>query len=230
MEEMLLEEEQEQNPVKSIDLESVIIPGNSTQKPDKKTEVLPVISTTLVASQAAITPSLTPSPVKKPYTLYKVPHTNHTTPPRSSRHKKQTISTTRTEIYSSFSHLIDFILESNNITKSSNDDNLQPTLLDQRISNIFGEQSAISVEGQPIENRLNPTIQTPTSSEKSTDSPQDIKPFIQTMVKKEPTIESRSLTLKHSISEEKRSISSKHYTTEWLATQKPEEAIPGNIH
>ena len=106
MEEMLLEEEQEQNPVKSIDLENLTIPENSTEKPDNKNDSLPVISTTLVVLQASTTPSLTPSPVKKPYTLYKVPHTNHTTPPRSSRHKKQTTkevtSVIRTLIYLSF--------------------------------------------------------------------------------------------------------------------------------
>ena len=94
---------------------------------------------------------------------------------------------------------------------------------------MFGEQLVSAMETQPMENRLNPTIQTPTPSDKSTESPQDIKSLIQTTVKKEPTTESRSTTLKQSISEERRSISSKDYTSEWLATQKPEEAIPGNM-
>lgn len=109
MEEMLLEEEQEQNPVKSIDLENLTIPENSTKKPDKKNDSFPVISTIPVVPQASIAPSATPSPVKKPYTLYKVPHTNHTTPPRSSRHKKQTTkevtSVIRTLIYPSLLHI-----------------------------------------------------------------------------------------------------------------------------
>jgi hypothetical protein len=86
MEEMLLEEEKEQTPVKSIDLDSLTIPEISTQKIDVKEEPIKIITTTATVTSI---PSLTPSPTKKPYTLYKVPHTNHTTPPLSSRHKKQ---------------------------------------------------------------------------------------------------------------------------------------------
>jgi len=103
MEEMLLEEEQEQSPVKSIDLDSLTIPETSTKKPDNKNEpmkVIPItsvtttttttISTTTTTATTTSVPSLTPSPTKKPYTLYKALHTNHMTPPLSSRHKKQT--------------------------------------------------------------------------------------------------------------------------------------------
>ncbi len=101
MEEMLLEEEQEQSPLKSIDLDSLTIPETATQKPDNKDEPTKVIPTTSVATTTTTisttttttitsASSLTPSPTKKPYTLYKVPHTNHMTPPLSSRHKKQT--------------------------------------------------------------------------------------------------------------------------------------------
>ncbi len=102
MEEMLLEEEQEQIPVKSIDLDSLTIPEISTKNTDNKDDsmkVLPIISiattssitTTTTTTSISSSSSLTPSPAKKPYTLYKVPHTNHMTPPLSSRHKKQTI-------------------------------------------------------------------------------------------------------------------------------------------
>ena len=87
--------------------------------------------------------------------------------------------------------------------------------------------SSSSIEQQPVENRLNPPIQTSTPSDKSTESPQDIKSLIQTTMKKEPTGEPRSITLKQSISEERRSTTSKHYTSEWLASQKPEDALPG---
>lgn len=85
-----------------------------------------------------------------------------------------------------------------------------------------------STEQQPVEGQLNPPVQTSTPSDKSTESPQDIKSLIQTTMKKESSGESRSITLKQSISEERRSTTSKHYTSEWLASQKPEEAIPGN--
>ena len=80
MEEMLLEEEQEQTPVKSIDLDSLTIPETTTQKIDLKDE--PVKDTAITTAPAV------PSPTKKLYKLYKVPHTNHTTPPLSSRRKK----------------------------------------------------------------------------------------------------------------------------------------------
>jgi hypothetical protein len=122
MEEMLLEEEQEQIPVKSIDLDSLTIPDISTKKIDNKNDAMKTvpttsiatttttITTTTAASSTAMTAttttttvvssSLTPSPAKKPYTLIKVPHTNHMTPPLSSRRKKQTtkdsITTTTT--------------------------------------------------------------------------------------------------------------------------------------
>ncbi|CAF4447883.1 unnamed protein product, partial [Rotaria magnacalcarata] len=52
-------------------------------------KVIQTAATTLTSTVTSV-PSLTPSPTKKPYTLYKVPHTNHMTPPLSSRHKKQT--------------------------------------------------------------------------------------------------------------------------------------------
>lgn len=108
MEEMLFEEEQKQNPVKSIDLENLMVPKTSIEKPDNKQQALPVIPTTTIALPTVSTTSsssspLTPSPVKKPYTLYKVPHTNHTTPPRISRQKKQLtkeVNTTRMLIHS----------------------------------------------------------------------------------------------------------------------------------
>lgn len=79
MEEMLLEE-QEQCPVKSIDLDSLTIPESSNQKSTVKDEPTKTIPTSVS------TP--TPSQTKKPYTLYKVQHVNHMTPPLSSRHKK----------------------------------------------------------------------------------------------------------------------------------------------
>lgn len=111
MEEMLLEEEQEKIPFKSIDLDSLTIPDTSTQKVQKNEESIkptPTTSVSITTTTITTTPtttstttasSSTPSPTKKPYTLYKVPHTNHMTPPLSSRHKKQTKTdslTTRT--------------------------------------------------------------------------------------------------------------------------------------
>jgi hypothetical protein len=97
MEEMLLEEEQEHSPVKSIDLDSLTIPEISTHKSDIQAESIKLITTTTVSTPPTTTistitsaSSLTPSPTKKLYTLYKVPHTNHVTPPLSSRHRKQT--------------------------------------------------------------------------------------------------------------------------------------------
>jgi len=101
MEEMLLEEEKEQSPVKTIDLDSLTIPETSSQKSDIKQEPIKPIATTTVATPPITTvtttttsvttsaSSSTPSPTKKLYTLYKVPHTNHVTPPLASRHKKQ---------------------------------------------------------------------------------------------------------------------------------------------
>jgi hypothetical protein len=112
MEEMLLEEEQEQIPVKSIDLDNLTIPEISTKNTNNKDEpmkIIPIISvatttTTITATTTTSTSSsITPSPTKKPYTLYKVPHTNHMTPPLSSRHKKQSIkdsTITRTSLNS----------------------------------------------------------------------------------------------------------------------------------
>ncbi len=69
------------------------------------------------------------------------------------------------------------------------------------------------------------TISTP--SDKSTESPQDIKSLILT-IKKER--DQSSVIEKLNINEERRSTTSKHYTTEWLASQKPEEAPTGNHH
>ncbi len=117
MEEMLLEEEQEQIPGKSIDLDSLTIPDISTKMTDNKDDAMKGIPTTSIATTtinstmtttttttSASSSSLTPSPAKKPYTLYKVPHTNHTTPPVSSRRKKQTTkdSTITRRLFNSF--------------------------------------------------------------------------------------------------------------------------------
>ncbi|CAF2969972.1 unnamed protein product [Rotaria sp. Silwood2] len=243
MEEMLLEEEQEQSPVKSIDLDNLTIPETSTEKTDNKEESMKVITitttaavtttttTTTVTAAATTTtstitsvPSLTPSPTKKPYTLYKVPHTNHMTPPLSSRHKKQTkkeSSTTQPD--------------STTTNKSSTDDNLRRTSLDERISNLLSAPPTTSSnkslnssteqsqqQQQQIDNRTNPTTIISTPSDKSTESPQDIPSLISTMVKKGQ--DHSSLTKKLTTNDERRSTTSKHYTTEWLASQKPEEA------
>ena len=121
MEEMLLEEEKEQVAVKPIDLDSLMIPESSTKKPEKQDEalvkVIPVststITTTTTAPIVASIPSLTPSPTKKPYTLYKVPNTNHTTPPLALRHRKLTktdSSNTRTLIEFFCKRLLNFPL------------------------------------------------------------------------------------------------------------------------
>ena len=108
-------EEWKPKPGKSVDLDSLTLLDTSAKQADTKQEpakaestmtiapaapVTPVpITTTTVATVTTTvtsvanivpTPSSTPSPTKKPYTLYKVPHTNHMTPPLSSRHKKQT--------------------------------------------------------------------------------------------------------------------------------------------
>ncbi|CAF1300387.1 unnamed protein product [Rotaria sp. Silwood1] len=238
MEEMLLEEEQEQSPVKSIDLDSLTIPEASIQKIDSKEESIKVITPTTTATTATVTitttttstttsvPSLTPSPTKKPYTLYKVPHTNHMTPRLSSRHKKQSkkeSSTTQPD--------------STTTNKPSTDDNSRQTSLDERISNLFGApppppttttssnksiNSSTEQQQQQIDNRTNPTTIISTPSDKSTESPQDIPSLISTMIKKEQ--DHLSLTKKLNINDERRSTTSKHYTTEWLASQKPEEA------
>lgn len=137
----------------------------------------------------------TPSPTKKPYyVLHKVPNTNHTTPPRP---KKPPIQPTTVDEPSS------------------------RTSLDDRISTIFGvpvNSSTKSTDTQPTIS----SVQTLTPSDKSTESPQDIKSSILIMKKKE-----RDLNEKISLPDDKRS--NKHYTTEWLASQKPEEApVTGN--
>jgi hypothetical protein len=95
MEEMLLEEEQEHAPVKSIDLDSLTIPETTTLKLDSKN-----VEPAKITTETPV-PSLTPSPTKKLYKLYKVPRTNHTTPPLSSRHRKPSEKdSSRTRTYS----------------------------------------------------------------------------------------------------------------------------------
>jgi hypothetical protein len=105
MEEMLLEEEEEHRAhVKSIDLDSLTIPDNSTDKSHQKDDTTETKTTTTAAAVLSV-PCLTPSPTKKPYTLYKVPHTNHTTPPSSSRQKKsikKVDTSSSTRMYSKF--------------------------------------------------------------------------------------------------------------------------------
>ncbi|CAF0936998.1 unnamed protein product [Rotaria sordida] len=231
MEEMLLEEEQEQSPVKSIDLDNLTIPETLTEKIDNKEESMKVIPTTTTVTPIPTTttlstitpvPSLIPSPTKKPYTLYKVPHTNHMTPPLSSRHKKQTKKESST-IQS----------ESTTTNKSLADDNLRRTSLDERISNLLSVPATSSNKSinssteqqQQLDNRTNssnPTTIISTPSDKSTESPQDIPLLISTMMKKGQ--DHLSLTKKLNTNDERRSTTSKHYTTEWLASQKPEEA------
>ncbi|CAM4897708.1 unnamed protein product [Rotaria socialis] len=220
MEEMLLEEEQEQSPVKSIDIDSLTIPETSNKKPDNIEEPIKVIETTVTTASiltATVTSisSLTPSPTKKPYTLYKVPHTNHMTPPLSSRHKKQTKK------------------ESTNIqseptiatpNKPTIEDNALRTSLDERISTLLGvtnKPTNSSIEQQP-DIRTNQTTRTSTPSDKSTESPQDIPSLISNLIKK--SSDHTSVTKKLTANDDRRSTPSKHYTTEWLASQKPEEA------
>jgi hypothetical protein len=157
------------------------------------------------------------------------------TPPLSSRHKKQTKKEspiTRTYlnqltfyIYMNPFFFLFFIESDTTTNKSSTDDNLRQTSLDERISTILGVPPISSTE-QQLDTRPNPSAQTTTStpSDKSTESPQDIKSLILTMVKKDR--DHTSLTEKLNINEERRSTPSKHYTTEWLASQKPEEAPP----
>jgi hypothetical protein len=111
-----------------------------------------------------------------------------------------------------------------NTSKTSVDDHLRRTRLDERISSILGDNTALmhSSNEQILETRLNvhPTVSTP--SDKSTESPQDIGSLISTMIKKGP--ECSSLTKKFLVNDERRSTSSKHYTSEWLATQHPQGA------
>ncbi len=119
-----------------------------------------------------------------------------------------------------------FLVESDKTNKSSIDDSSQRTPLDDRISTLLGVPPISSTETQ-LDVRPNLPTQTSTPSDKSTESPQDIKSLIQTMVKKERD-HSTSIE-KSNTTEERRSTTSKHYTTEWLASQKPEEAVTGNI-
>ncbi len=112
------------------------------------------------------------------------------------------------------------------LRRTSLDDTLRRTSLDDRISTILGAPIILSTEPQQLDIRPNLSTQTSTPSDKSTESPQDIKSLIQTMVKKDSTDEQRSIITKQSSIEERRSTTSKHYTTEWLASQKPEEAPP----
>jgi len=131
----------------------------------------------------------TPSPTKKPYyVLHKVPHTNHTTPPRQ---KKPPVQQQQPTV----------------------DDSSRRTSLEDRISTIFGVSSTKTNDTQSTIS----SVQILTPSDKSTESPQDVKPSMLIMKKKEP-----DLNEKISLPDDKRS--NKLYTTEWLASQKPEEA------
>ena len=237
MEEMLLEEEQEQTPVKPIDLDSLTIPSTTTQKLDsmnaEPAKITTTPTTTTTPTNAVSAPSLTPSPTKKIYKLYKVPRTNHTTPPLSSRHRKPSekeSSGTRTYSSSLPSCITDvrlFIrIEPNSIVTNpaSTDETVRPTSLDERISTILGAPSiATNSQNEPIiETRGNPPQPLSTPSDRSTESPQDIPSLISTMSKKGH--EHAPVPKKSYGNDERRSSSSKHYTSEWLASQKPEEA------
>jgi len=116
-----------------------------------------------------------------------------------------------------------FYIESDKTNKSSIDDSARRTSLDDRILTLLGVPP-ISTE-QQLDIRPNLPTQTSTPSDKSTESPQDIKSLIQTMVKKER--DHSFLTKKLNTNEERRSTTSKHYTSEWLASQKHEEAQAG---
>ena len=107
MEEMLFEEEQKQNPIRTIDLDSLTIPETSTQKLVNKEKPI-IVTSTISKPTTTTTVTTTTSPTKIPYTLYKVPHTNHTTPPRSLSHKKQTKKDTRMSHISLFFHIFSF--------------------------------------------------------------------------------------------------------------------------
>jgi hypothetical protein len=119
-----------------------------------------------------------------------------------------------------------FYIESDKTNKSSIDDSARRTSLDDRILTLLGVPP-ISTE-QQLDIRPNLPTQTSTPSDKSTESPQDIKSLIQTMVKKER--DHSSSIEKPNTTDERRSTTSKHYTTEWLASQKPEEAAAGKIY
>lgn len=173
MEEMLLEEERKPNSIKPIDLDSLTIP-ESTNKSTNDTKQ---------------STNSTPSPTKKPYyVLHKVPHTNHTTPPRPKKPQ---------------------------IQQSTIDESSRRTSLEDRISTIFG----VPVNSPTKPTDTQPTIssvQTLTPSDKSTESSQDIR--LSTLIVKKNERDSNE---KISLPDDKRS--NKHYTTEWLASQKPEE-------
>lgn len=118
-------------------------------------------------------------------------------------------------------------------TTNSSTDNNSRTSLDERISTMLSgstessnNKSSSSTNDHNSDSQANlpiPTITTP--SDKSTDSPQDVHLLISAAVKKGH--ESKLLTKQLHLPDERRSTTSKHYTSEWLASQKPEEAQPG---
>lgn len=175
MEEMLLDE-REEKPVKNIDLDSLTIPSSSKGKE----ETNPSTSTPTAPPPVA-------SPTKKPYTLYKVPNTNHTTPSLAARYKK---------------------IETNNDRRTS---------LEERLSTMFGANRTSSNE-QRNETRSNPNPTISTPSDLSNGNSQETPSAISTMTKKQ------------SNSDERRPSGSKTYTSQWIATQKPEEAtVPAGL-
>jgi hypothetical protein len=106
----------------------------------------------------------------------------------------------------------------------STEETARPTSLDERILTILGVPSiASNSQNEPnIETRGNLPQTLSTPSDRSTDSPQDIPSLISTMCKKGH--DNAPVPKKSHGNEERRSSSSKHYTSEWLASQKPEEA------
>ena len=118
--------------------------------------------------------------------------------------------------------------------ETSTDDSSRRTSLDERISNLLGASTtssnkSINSSTEHVDNRPNPLSQTTiksTPSDKSTESPQDVPSLVSDMVKKAQ--DSTSLLIQRpNTNEERRSTTSKHYTSEWLASQKPEEAPTG---
>ncbi len=111
--------------------------------------------------------------------------------------------------------------------KSSIDDGPRPTSLDERISSILGVPATLSSNSE-ILLETRPTLSAPTiaiANDKASTNPQDIKAVIPATMRNER--DHLSLTEKLPTIEGRRSSTSKHYTTEWLASQKPEEAPTG---
>ncbi|CAF1434131.1 unnamed protein product [Adineta ricciae] len=270
LKEELLDKSEEKKPKlgKSVDLDSLTLIDTSVKQIDTKEEpvktertmttaptapVAPVPITTTAAATAATTvtsvaniapiTSSTPSPTKKPYTLYKVPHTNHMTPPLSSRHKKQapkqspntSTNSTNNITATTATTATTTTTTTTTITTNSSTDNNSRTSLDERISTMLSgstdssnNKSSNSTNDHNSDSQANlpiPTITTP--SDKSTDSPQDVNLLISATVKKGH--EPKSLTKQLHLPDERRSTTSKHYTSEWLASQKPEEAQPEDL-